>query len=186
MNLANIGQYAQQADKRCLFGCVFHGLFNSPCLLALFWFSTTASVKFGLFGSWVVHYICHLVLVKKWLPDVTGNKVGESRVVETKQWAKKKKISEALKTKAAVPVVNKVSEGMAVSEFEGWGVLKKKQPSKIIGDRWLWGGQRLSLGNTQSQPCSGWWDTDTEGFHSILPSFCLCLQGGSVASALLW
>lgn len=26
-------------------------------------------------------------------------------------------------------------------------------------------GQRLSLGNTQSQPCSGWRDTDTLGFY---------------------
>lgn len=35
---------------------------------------------------------------------------------------KKNPISEALKTKAAVPVVNRVSKGMAASEFEGWGV----------------------------------------------------------------
>lgn len=42
-------------------------------------------------------------------------------------------------------------------------------------------GQSLGLGNTQSQPCSGWWDTDTQGIYFALRGFqwlqlqCVCV-----------
>lgn len=44
-------------------------------------------------------------------------------------------------------------------------------------------GQRLSLGNTQSQPCSGWRDTDSLGFSvfafrgSLVISAFVCVRG---------
>lgn len=88
---------------------------------------------------------------------------------------------------------NEPRQGLRAGLFKGCSVADYWRQMAVRG-------QRLSLGNTQSQPCSGWRDTDTlrfyvfafEGFSVTLALVCMwerrgdCVAGGEGGRARGW
>lgn len=182
VNLANICQYTVHIWQTQSFHLAlsFCECSNFHSLLALFLFSTTSWVKYlalwRLNGPLYSPASCLLFLLKNgclmWQ---------ETRLMRVELWKQnnelKKWIRAALKTDVSVPVENEVSEGMSDVRVWRLGYLKK-QPGRLLETDGCEGSE------VKFRKCTItalFWVT-RHGHSGIL---CLCLQGISVASALM-